>query len=123
MASSVKFKLGTVPATNLGLWPPASASERQVWTVWSNGTATTPMDSGSVWSNTELLATRVSGEWRVKYSSAKNGIDSYVTMDSNSLEDFFNKAISVALYDIMGIAEVKNDEDGINSEDLPKADP
>lgn len=117
MSTSKRSKLGTVAATNLGLWPPATPSQVKLWTVWSDGTATAPVDDGASFAGAEVVAKRVSGQWRVKYSSAKNGIDSYVTIDSDNIERFFLQAISSFIYSMIDGSEDEDDDKGINSKD------
>lgn len=88
-----KIKLGTVKATNMGISKPPG-KEPVLWTVWSDGTAAIPVDPTGDWAVPQVEAKRHEGKWYVKYLSSKNGIDGYVTIDSDVLEAFYKNAIS-----------------------------
>lgn len=98
-----KIKLGTVKATNMGIKPPGK--KPLLWTVWSDGTAYIPIDPSTDWAVSQVEAKRNEGRWYVKYLSSKNGIDGYVTIDSDILEEFYKKAISSIIEGLIGEEE------------------
>lgn len=88
-----KIKLGTVKATNMGMSRP-QGKVLIFWTVWSDGTAVIPINPDGTWAVPEVQAKRQDGKWYIKYLSSKNGIDGYVTIDSDVLEAFYRDAMS-----------------------------